>query len=95
MPVTMPGRRRVVVVQVPGGERRELEERRARDRAAGRCARATGSLPCARCRSRYFAPPPCFASARARSRSSRDEAVHAGGDWLPEQLATGGSIACR
>ena len=29
MPVTMPGGRRLVVVEVPRGERRELEERRA------------------------------------------------------------------
>jgi hypothetical protein len=30
MPVTIPGAGRLAVVHVPGGERRELEERRAR-----------------------------------------------------------------
>ena len=78
------------VVGAPGGERRQLEERRVRGRAAARCAR--GAAAC-RARgagsrtSRRRRPPPC----RAR-RPARRAAPAAPRGWPRTRRATG-SIA--
>ena len=64
-----PGAGRLVVVHARRRRAARARERASRGRAAARCARATGSLPCSRWRSRDRGPPPCRASAR-RSRSS-------------------------
>ena len=64
MPVTMPGARRLVVVQVP---RRQGESSRNGDPGSSSWSMRsrTGSFPCSRWRCRYFSPPPWRAAARA------------------------------
>ncbi len=61
---------RGAVVELLGGQRRELQERRARDRTAARRGRAASSLPREVWRSRARSPPPARTRASRCSRSS-------------------------
>ena len=70
-----PGRRRLAAVRVPGGELVELQEGAARSTSRSMRSRAV-SLPRERWRATDASPPPS-ATAAVRSRSSRDELLHA------------------
>ena len=81
MPVTMPAAGRVVVVQIPRRQRRELEERGCRDRAAARCARAPAACPARGAARGTSAPPPC-AHRRQALAVLGDERRSCARDWL-------------
>ena len=89
MPVTIPARRRVVVVQVPRGERRELEERRAAiEQLVDALAHRQLALLAMALRRTGRRPPRLTAA--VRSRSSATSAVSRA--WLSRNSSDRGSI---
>ena len=70
-------RRRLVVVEIPGGQRRTARERETRGRAAPRCARGPAACPARGAVQVLLAAPGCARTA-VRSRSSATSAVIAG-----------------
>ena len=106
MPVTSPAPERIV--GAPAGERRQLEERACRGRAAARCARGRASLPRSRWRATYFSPPPASTcvlrraaprrAARASRRGSRRKASDRGsiaGRRRPRSSAAHATVGAR
>ena len=88
------GGRRLVVVHVERGQRRQLEKRRAGIEQPRRCARAPAACPARDGAARYFGPPPC---ARAREALAQlgDELLHALAIGLEASGSVGIDVRCR
>ena len=94
MPVTMPAAGASSSYMSAGGERRELEERRARDRAADRCARGPAACPARDDAGGTSAPPPSRARARPLAQLG-DELLHAVAVGLERRRRTGSTCVTR